>query len=75
MMQLRLQMDAMNNQMAQQQNSMAQMQLQLNAALEEAKQARQTTADIAKLSAAAAGRWDGGLVDGRALGQPFKYTG
>ena len=74
-MQLRMQMDAMNNNMAQQNNLIAQLWLDLNAAVERADRAQQTTADLAKVSAAAVGRWDGGLVDGRAVGQPFKYTG
>ena len=73
--QLMLQIQAMAEQQAVQNTRMTELQLQLNAAVERADRAQQTTADLAKVSAAAVGRWDGGLVDGRAVGQPFKYIG
>ena len=58
-----LQMQAMaeqqtvvTNRFTEQQNAMTQLQLQLNAAVERADRAQQTTADLAKVSAAAVGR-------------------
>ena len=73
------QQTALNTRLAEQQTAMQQLQQQLQTAVDRAERAQETTANLAKVSAAAVtqkGGWDGGnLVDGRAVGQPFKYTG